>query len=641
MTASGNLRLRCALLLCAILALTAVVYLPGLGGGFMFDDSSNIVDNKALVLTSVAPRELLRAAMSSPSSELRRPLASLSFAFDIYHAGLDPRQMKRTNLLIHLANVLLVFLLAFQIWRLQASLAAATPSNRAAMWFAAVCAAAWALAPINLTPVLYVVQRMESLCNLFVLAGLSAYVAGRQRQLDGRSGWWLITAGLFFGTGLGLLAKESALLLPLYVLVLEWALLRWQAGNARDGKRLRWLCIAIAAGGCLGAGLLCWSTLGADIWAARTFTALQRELTEPRVLWSYAQWTLFPSLSHLGFYYDNYPVSTGFLQPLSTALSIVGIVLALVGAALLRKAVPVAALGILWFFASQSLTAAPIPLELVFEHRNYFPSFGLFLAVAALGAWVAARVGRHMAMGALAVLWIGFFAMTTGLRAMEWSNPIRLIESLAAKQPDSPRTQYELGRMYLIMSRYDPNSRFTPMARETLVRAAAVPGASALAEQALLLQSAYLGSPPQPAWWDGLMHKLALHRPGPQEIASLYSLSHCVIEGHCHYPPGRITAAYQAALAYRPPSLDLEGSYADYAVNVLHDDPLAIRLMRDAVARAPHDPVYRENLIFLLLHAGDAGGAAHEFAALRGQIGDADAFEWAKASAPSLVAGMR
>ncbi len=39
------------------------------------------------------------------------------------------------------------------------------------------------LLPINLTGVLYVVQRMESMANLFVLLGLIGYVAGRRRML--------------------------------------------------------------------------------------------------------------------------------------------------------------------------------------------------------------------------------------------------------------------------------------------------------------------------------------------------------------------------------------------------------------------------------------------------------------------------
>ena len=48
---------------------------------------------------------------------------------------------------------------------------------------AALIAGAWMLLPINLTGVLYVVQRMESLANLFVLLGLAGYVIGRQRML--------------------------------------------------------------------------------------------------------------------------------------------------------------------------------------------------------------------------------------------------------------------------------------------------------------------------------------------------------------------------------------------------------------------------------------------------------------------------
>ena len=48
---------------------------------------------------------------------------------------------------------------------------------------------------------------------------------------------------------------------------------------------------------------------------------------------------------------------------------------------MLRRQRPLVALGIAWFFAAQLLTATVVPLELVFEHRNYFASLGICLAV--------------------------------------------------------------------------------------------------------------------------------------------------------------------------------------------------------------------------------------------------------------------
>ncbi|MGH8114926.1 MAG: hypothetical protein ACREPS_07745, partial [Rhodanobacteraceae bacterium] len=86
----------------------------------------------------------------------------------------------------------------------------------AATRLALLVSIAWMLLPINLMAVLYVVQRMESLCQLFVLAGLWAYLHGRWMMLTAtdarrdRHGFALAVGGIVFGTLLGLTSKETA-----------------------------------------------------------------------------------------------------------------------------------------------------------------------------------------------------------------------------------------------------------------------------------------------------------------------------------------------------------------------------------------------------------------------------------------------
>ena len=163
--------------------LTLAVYWPGLYGGYTFDDYPNIVDNSALRPAHVGFKSLLAAALSSPSSQFKRPLSSLTFTANWLLTGMDPFWFKLTNVLIHLGNGVLLF------WLTRRLLRAARPSIEPLheMWVAALIAGGWLLLPINLTAVLYVVQRMESLGNLFVLAALLGYVRGRMRmQRDGR-----------------------------------------------------------------------------------------------------------------------------------------------------------------------------------------------------------------------------------------------------------------------------------------------------------------------------------------------------------------------------------------------------------------------------------------------------------------------
>src|SRR5690606_7873134 len=99
---------------------------------------------------------------------------------------------------------------------------------------AALIAGGWMLLPINLTAVIYVVQRMESMANLFVLLGLVGYVTGRRRMLAGRAGngghgLLLCLTSLTIATVFGLLAKETAVMLPLYAFLIEWIVFRFRA----------------------------------------------------------------------------------------------------------------------------------------------------------------------------------------------------------------------------------------------------------------------------------------------------------------------------------------------------------------------------------------------------------------------------
>src|SRR5688572_8893172 len=92
----------------ALLAAVALIYWPGLGGGFVFDDYPNIVDNVQLHVSGTSWHEWIAAMFSSTAGAVQRPLAMLTFALNHYFTGLDPRAMKLTNIAIHVLNTALV-----------------------------------------------------------------------------------------------------------------------------------------------------------------------------------------------------------------------------------------------------------------------------------------------------------------------------------------------------------------------------------------------------------------------------------------------------------------------------------------------------------------------------------------------------
>ena len=596
--------------LLAILALTVLVYWPGRNGGYTFDDYPNIVDNAALHVTRLDWNDWVAAAMSSPASALQRPLAMLTFAANHYFTGADSQPMKLTNLAIHLFNALLVFGLVRGLLR-------AAPrgdrGDRRIERAALFACAAWALAPINFLGVLYIVQRMESLCHVFVFAGLWLYVAGRVRLREGRGGWPSILFGLVACTALGLSCKESAALLPLYALLSECCLFGFRDAKGRRNRPLIALYIfVLLLPGIVGFFWLLPRSLDPAAYIGRDFTLGQRLLTEPRVVLDYLRWTLWPDPSRFGLNHDDIEISRGPFDPPSTLYAIGALAALLVFAWRIRSRYPIAALGLLWFFAAQALTATIIPLELVFEHRNYFASLGVCLALADAWLLIPATGVARRAGATLAVAFVLLGAAVTDLRAHEWQDPFAFSSSEAAKHPRSPRATYDLARTLIVLTGYRKDSPLIGDAERALERARQAPHSSVLPDHAALIFAAHMGKPLRREWWDSLQAKLRARPIGPQEQSTLAALTDCAVSKACAFPPADMLATFDAAASHgpHPEVLSMRGNYI---LNALGDSDTALRLWRQAEALRPSEPQYHISLAKLLIEL-------HRFDAAREQI---------------------
>jgi hypothetical protein len=641
------------LIMAIALLVTTTVYWHGLYGSWLFDDYPNIVDNHDLQITDTHLPSLVRAALSSPSSEFKRPLASLSFAANFLIAGLDPFSWKLTNVVIHLLNGTLVFLLARTLLgstetgrarnrkRPQQEPLPATAAATHAGIVAALIAASWMLLPINLTGVLYVVQRMESLANLFVLTGLLGYVRGRQRMLGGqRGGFVLCIASVLVMTAIGLTAKETAVMLPLYAFLIEWLIFGFARHDTVSGQTslhrgliALYLCVLAVP---LAIGLV-WLLPGLftpGAWSTRDFTLGTRLLSEARIITDYIGWTLAPTPQALSFYHDDFQVSTGWLTPWTTLASVIFLAALALAIGWLQRRRPLAALGLALYLGCHLLTGTILPLELIYEHRNYFASFGLLLAVVSLlaaprekgklrpigneqthslGSPLPLSLPRYVLLGGLMLLWMTETAFT----ANAWGAPLTLAQDLATRAPNSPRAQYELGRTYIIYSHYDPGSVFTRLAHAPLERAMALPESSILPEQALIFMNSRIGLPIKEDWWESMIEKLKSRRPGVQDESSLAALAECARKGQCPLPKGRMLDAFLAALSHPTPSARLLATFGDYAWNVLDDRVLATNMLNAAVSSQPGEPAYHITLAHMLAAEGHRAGLESQIEALR------------------------
>jgi protein O-mannosyl-transferase len=323
--------------------------------------------------------------------------------------------------------------------------------------------------------------------------------------------------------------------------------------------------------------------LSGDMFAGREFTLVERLLTEARVLILYMSWTLAPYPGSLSFYHDDLQISSGLLSPWTTGVSIM-VLLALAALALAcARRYPLISLGLIWFFAAHALTATVIPLELVFEHRNYFASIGLLLAIIPLILdWLQRQKLRLVTVTFFGVL-LCWFGSVTAMRSHEWSDPVRLANSEAMIHPQSPRANYELGRILVAVSDYDASSPLLQQARAQFIISMQLPGASILPEQGLILIAGNTGQPTDPAWWQSITSKLSRKAPGAEDTSAIEKILHCQMERRCPLEIERTLDMFMAALQHSSINPRILVSYAQFAAFILGDMELAERVAHEAI----------------------------------------------------------
>ena len=588
----------------ALLALVILVFWPGLYGGFIFDDYPNILKQPAVHATALEWEQIKRAAMSFPAG-IGRPLPMASFALDHVYWGLNPFGYKLSGLAVHALNALLVFQLLRLLLRRRTDSADIT---------AFVLALLWAAHPLQVSTVLYVVQRMETMSLTFVLLAMIAYHQGRIRQQRGERAWhWLLSCLPL--VAIGYTNKETAALFPAYTLAMELTLFQFSAHRAATARNWR-VAYGLGVVGGLALLLLLYGHYATEeAFAIREYSATERMLTQLRIVPMYLGWILLPQPSSYLFYYDNYQHSTSLMQPLSTLLG-AGLLTTLLAAGwVFRRRNTLFSLGIFWFLASHAMTSSFLPLELVFEHRNYFSILGVLLAVFAVVRLVPFRSVPQLQGVAVVAIVLGFLTLTA-IRSANWGNPTQLAIELAERNPGSSRASVDLGEQYMILSGNDASSKYYAMAEAEFERGSRIPNSSPMPEQGLIVLAASAGLPAKPQWWDSVTRKLSERAVGPQEgtmIASLVTLRN---EGLA-IDDQRLADAYViVANRMRMPAVQYY-AFGLHALEKAGDPALARQLFERSVDNAGGEQPLVQAITDALAREGHRAEAAHmaEYAA--------------------------
>jgi tetratricopeptide (TPR) repeat protein len=426
--------MRAKLLLGVVLLATALLYWAGLHGPFLLDDTVNLAAVGHWLSGETTWQHVVFDNRSGP---LGRPLSMASFLLTSALWGADPFAFKLGNLIVHLA----CGLLGWQV--LRRALARDPHLAGSADLVAALLAAIWLLHPLNVSTVLYAVQRMAQLSTLFVLASLWTYLAARQQLVAGKLRPAVLKLFLLFPLLLvaGLLCKENAAVAPALCLVLELA---YFLRTPRPRAVPLFFGIFVLLPAILIAGLLLVEPGRWLSYSSRDFTLVERLLSQPRALLDYIGLLLFPRNPLLGLFTDDFAASTSLVSPISTLWSLLALLAISVFAVVVRKRAPSVFAGWFFFLVAHTVESGILPLELYFEHRNYLPAFGLWLAVAGLCEWATRNARTNvLSLRQLGLLVAGGFilalAFATLGRALVWQHNDTIVAQALKMHPTSLR----------------------------------------------------------------------------------------------------------------------------------------------------------------------------------------------------------
>lgn len=442
------------ILICALIAICWAIYYPGLYGGWVFDDFHNIVKNQdILAIEASSLKTIWDATWSSHAGIFKRPLSMLTFALNYAAFGMDAFYFKVTNVIIHSVNGIIVYCLTKSI--LNFTFKTNHHSIFISSWMPIAVTALWMLHPIQMSSVLYVVQRMNSLSATFILLGLLFYIKGRIFLLkENKNGLIYILSTFLLFLPLASLSKENGVLLIPLTLLCELVFFKFKANNKIHKISISAIYLIFIA-----IPFLLFITalvLRPDFFiagfAGRDFTLEERLLTQARLIFIYASWILIPNISKLGLYHDDITLSSDIITPTTNIYALIGlaIILIYITYSIFRKRenAPLIAFSLGFYLIAHSMESSFLPLEMVHEHRNYLPSFGLiFLLSYLLLKAFQILENKHLKYITFFLLILFFIASTLGTfqRSKDWSHPFTQAAIDAMNHPNSARSQVAYG----------------------------------------------------------------------------------------------------------------------------------------------------------------------------------------------------
>ncbi len=431
-------------LLFLILLTTVFLYSPTFKNPFIWDDFHLVANDDSIKDFSNIPL-LFRQHLfkSANSSNFYRPLQSLSFMADYSVWKLNPFGYHLTNLLLHLLNVVLVYLFARELFK----------DPRIGLLAGLI----FAIHPINTEAVAYISGRADPLSVFFFLSAFIAYM--RFKSLRKRPLYFLSVA-LY---ALSLLTKEAVFVFPAVVIFYDAIVLREGTVRTEGLKTYLWYFIVLFI---YVSWRLFFMGLPSGLMSHPPFGMLL--LTTPKILVSYLGLLLLPVSLHMERMEE---VVLSVFDPQAIMPIIVLILFFLALKIFYRRSRPLFFCGGFFFITLLPMLNILLLNAMMAEHWLYMPAIGLYL-ITAFG--FVKLLDRGMTTGKIRVFrnlavfgllgFLCFFSVRTILRNMEWGRPFEFYTNLLKSSPYSARGHLSLGALYIT----DNNLN---LARKELLRA--------------------------------------------------------------------------------------------------------------------------------------------------------------------------
>ena len=349
-------------------------------GEWHFDDLGNIVNNPQIQMKSFSWPEIKHCVYNVDQKKYWRPLSVLSFALNYKLGGMDVFGFHVVNFIIHYLAAVFLFLFIYNTLKLPRL---KDQYENIAYPVALLATFFWALNPVHISCVSYIVQRYTSMAGLFYIMSMYFYLKARISEKPTYSISFFILC--FFTGYAAVLTKENTAMLPVSIFLFDLFLI--QGVTKENIKKY----IKISAAPFLLMLIIGFiytngfsSFLGSSFlsgYELRGFSLTQKLLTESRIILFYLSLLFYPISSRLTLLYDI-EVSRSFFQPWTTIPSIL-LILSIIGFAFyISRKRPLISFCIIFYFLNHLIESSIVNLELIYDYRNYLPSMLLFVPFA-------------------------------------------------------------------------------------------------------------------------------------------------------------------------------------------------------------------------------------------------------------------